>query len=77
MADYTTDAIVIAKAEVVDRNSGPEIVYVNSFTELTGYRAEEAIGMTPSVLQGPKTDKRTMVRISRAIESKTSVTVRL
>lgn len=78
MADYTTDAIVITKAEVVDRNRGPEIVYVNkSFTELTGYRAEEAIGMTPSILQGPKTDKRTMVRISRAIESKTSVTVEL
>lgn len=78
MADYTTDAIVITKAEVVDRNRGPEIVYVNkSFTELTGYRAEEAIGMPPSILQGPKTDKRTMVRISRAIESKTSVTVEL
>lgn len=78
MADYTTDAIVITKAEVADRNRGPEIVYVNkSFTELTGFSQAEAIGMTPSILQGPKTDKRTMVRISRAIESKTSVTVEL
>lgn len=78
MADYTTDAIVITKAEVIDRNRGPEIVYVNkSFTDLTGYTSEDAIGMTPSILQGPKTDKKTMVRISRAIESKTSVTVEL
>ena len=45
MADYTTDAIVITKARVDSRSDGPEIVYVNkSFTTLTGYTPEEAIG---------------------------------
>lgn len=37
---------------------GPEIVYVNpAFTELTGYTAEEVIGKTPRIFQGPKTQR--------------------
>ena len=37
---------------------GPRIVYVNpAFSRITGYSAEEAIGMTPRILQGPKTDR--------------------
>ncbi len=78
MADYTTDAIVITKADQKSRSSGPEIVYVNkSFTTLTGYTAEESIGKTPKFLQGPKTDKRTLARISQAIEKKKTITAEL
>jgi PAS domain S-box-containing protein len=37
---------------------GPEIVFVNpAFTNVTGYTAEEVIGKTPRILQGPKTDR--------------------
>lgn len=37
---------------------GPEIVYVNDgFTKMTGYTREEAIGNTPRMLQGEKTDR--------------------
>ena len=51
MADYTTDAVVITKAKINSRLDGSEIVYVNkSFTELTGYSAEEVIGRTPKLL---------------------------
>ncbi len=68
MADYTTDAVVITKAKIDSRLDGPEIVYVNkSFTALTGYTAEETIGRTPKFLQGIKTDKKTLSRISQAI----------
>jgi PAS domain S-box-containing protein len=76
MADYTTDAVIITKAEVQNRIDGPEIVYVNkSFTILTGYTSDEAVGRTSTFLQGPKTDKKTLARISQAIVDKRSVSV--
>jgi PAS domain S-box-containing protein len=70
MADYTTDAVIITKAEdckaVID---GPEIVYVNkSFTALTGYTAEEAVGRTLNLFTRSKNrQKNLMARISQAI----------
>lgn len=68
MADYTTDAIVITKSSTENRDEGPEIVYVNkSFTELTGYTSEEAVGRSPKFLQGLKTDRKTLARIAQAI----------
>lgn len=74
MADYTTDAIVITKAVVANRDDGPEIVYVNkSFTTLTGYTAEEAIGRPPKFLQGPKTDRKALTRMAQSIEEKKSI----
>jgi PAS domain S-box-containing protein len=49
-----TDAIVITRATSV---RPPEIVYVNpAFTRMTGYAAEELLGKTVQVLEGPKTD---------------------
>ncbi|MBP2299214.1 receiver/sensor box histidine kinase [Azospirillum picis] len=45
---------------VTDRNletPGPSILYVNhAFTRLTGYRPDEVIGKTPSLLQSPRTN---------------------
>ena len=78
MSDYTTDAIVITKSIQEDRNQGPEIVYVNkSFTTLTGYEREDVIGKTPKILQGEKTDKKTLARISNAITNKRGITAEL
>jgi len=52
MIENSFDSVMITEAG--DRNS---IVYVNrAFTELTGYSAEEALGKSPSFLQGPATD---------------------
>ena len=52
--DY--DSIVITEIDMDE--PGPRIVYVNDgFTRMTGYSREEAIGNTPRMLQGPKTDK--------------------
>lgn len=41
------------------------IVFVNNaFTRITGYRFEELVGKSPSVLQGPKTDPTVLGRLS-------------
>jgi PAS domain S-box-containing protein len=51
--DY--DSIVITEVDLDE--PGPRIVYVNDgFTRMTGYSREEAIGQTPRMLQGEKTD---------------------
>ena len=53
-SDY--DSIIITTLELDD--PGPVIVYVNDgFTRMTGYSREEALGKTPRMLQGPKTDR--------------------
>jgi len=63
----TTDAVLITEGEPLD-DPGPCIVYVNeAFTEMTGYTAEEVIGKTPRILQGPKSDKSELKRLSEAM----------
>jgi len=40
---------------------GPEIVFVNpAFTRMTGYAAEEVLGQSPRILQGPHTNRATL-----------------
>ena len=47
------NSIVISEA-----GPGYPIVYVNpAFTLMTGYEPEDVLGKSPSILQGPKTDK--------------------
>lgn len=76
MADYTTDAVVITEAQTIDKTTGPRIVYVNkSFTALTGYTPEEAIGRSPKFLQGLKTDRKILARVAQAIEEKRPISV--
>lgn len=54
--NQVNDTVIVTEAEPVDQ-PGPKIVYVNSaFEKQTGYSASEAIGNTPRMLQGPKTD---------------------
>lgn len=58
----TSEAITITTAELDP--PGPRIVYVNpAFTRITGYTAEEVLGKTPRILQGPKTDRAELDRM--------------
>ena len=57
------DSVMITTAEG-EKDRYP-IVYVNAaFTALTGYGAEEVIGKTPGILQGPKTDEGVLARLA-------------
>lgn len=65
----TNDAILITEAEPFDK-PGPKIIYVNeAFTRMTGYTADEVIGKTPRILQGPKSDKNELARLSKALRN--------
>lgn len=47
---------------------GPRILFVNeAFERITGYRAAEAIGQTPRILQGPKTQRDALARIRQSL----------
>jgi len=64
---HTTDGVLITEAEPRGR-PGPRIVYANpAFTAMTGYSAEEVIGKTPRILQGPLTDQAALDQIRRAL----------
>jgi PAS domain S-box-containing protein len=44
------------------------IIFVNqSFTDMTGYEREELMGQSPTILQGPKTDRAVLGRLRRDI----------
>jgi PAS domain S-box-containing protein len=50
------EAILITSAGVDE--PGPRIEYVNpAFTRMTGYEADEVVGRSPRLLQGPETDR--------------------
>ena len=59
---HASEAMVITTSDL--EAPGPKILFVNpTFTELTGYEADEAIGQSPRILQGPKTERATMKRL--------------
>ena len=71
----TNDAVVITEAEPTDE-PGPKILYVNeAFSKITGYAAEEVLGKTPRILQGPKTSRTELDKIRQAISQWQSITV--
>ncbi len=73
--DYTNDALIITEAGELS-NPGPRIVYVNqAFVRLTGYAPEEVIGKTPRMLQGPKTDRETLLRIGKSLREQKPIVV--
>ncbi|SMO57229.1 PAS domain-containing protein [Gracilimonas mengyeensis] len=62
--DY--DSILITDLNL--EKPGPKIVYVNEgFTRMTGYTKEEAIGNTPRMLQGEKTDRHVLDRLKKRL----------
>lgn len=69
------DVVMITEAEPT-AEPGPRIVYVNpAFTEMTGYKAEEAIGRSPRFLQGPKSSRAALEKIRAALKKWQPVTV--
>ncbi|MBD0274043.1 MAG: PAS domain S-box protein [Acetobacteraceae bacterium] len=65
--DAVGEAIVITGPEL--NPPGPRIEYVNAgFTRVTGYTAEEVVGRTPRILQGPNTDRAVLDQLRVALE---------
>jgi PAS domain S-box-containing protein len=66
---HTKDAVLITEAEPFDE-PGPRIIYVNeAFTKMTGYEAEEVIGKTPRILQGPNSNKEELAKLRQALKN--------
>lgn len=66
---YHQFAVLVTEAEPTP-GIGLKIVYVNdAFTRMTGYTAEELVNSSPSLLQGPGTDKETLHYFSEAIRN--------
>lgn len=63
-----TECVLITDANL-EGPEGPKIVFVNpAFTILSGYSAEEALGKTPRILQGPKTDRAMLNRLKATLQ---------
>ena len=66
---HTNDAVLITEAEPFDK-PGPKIIYVNeAFSKMTGYKAEEVIGKTPRILQGPDSNFEELSKLGQAIRN--------
>ncbi|HMB98069.1 MAG TPA: PAS domain S-box protein [Balneolaceae bacterium] len=64
-SDY--DSIVITELGL--EKPDPKIVYVNDgFTKMTGYTREEALGKTPRILQGEKTDRAVLDKLKERLK---------
>lgn len=62
---HSFDAIMIT-----ENKPGYPIVFVNqSFTDMTGYDRDELMGQSPTILQGPKTDRAVLDRLRRDISA--------
>ncbi len=67
--DEAGEAIMITEAGPIDP-PGPPIIYVNTaFSRVTGYSREEAIGDTPGILVGPRTQPEMLQQVLDALTS--------
>ena len=61
------DVIMITEAEPL-QEPGPRMLFVNeAFERLTGWPREEALGLSPRILQGEQTDRAELARIGAAL----------
>jgi len=62
-----SDVFMVTEADSLTE-PGPKIVFVNeSFERNTGYSAQEVIGRSPRLLQGPKTDRAVLAEVHTAL----------
>ncbi|WP_019591852.1 diguanylate cyclase [Thioalkalivibrio sp. ALE20] len=62
----TAHSVLITDADLDD---GPHIVYVNrGFEQMTGYYRDEVLGLTPRILQGPKTSRAVLDELKMTLE---------
>lgn len=61
--------VLVTDAAPLDRAAGgPQVVYVNpAFTRMTGYESSDIVGLTPRLLQSPKTDRGEPDRLRAAL----------
>ena len=53
---------------ITDASNNPKIIYANSaFTQLTGYSADEILGKSPKILQGPSTSQEVIQRLRKCL----------
>jgi PAS domain S-box-containing protein len=65
--EQSKESILITNAEI--SWPGPKIIFVNpAFTKLTGYSEAEAIGKTPRILQGPRTDTALLKQLRQCLQ---------
>lgn len=65
--EQTGESVIITDAEL--DLPGPRIVFVNAaYTKMTGYSAEETMGKTPRLLQGPRTDRNVLAKLRASLE---------
>jgi PAS domain S-box-containing protein len=65
----TKDAVVITDTDT-SKNSIPNIIFVNpAFTKMTGYKAKEVIGKSPTMFIGEKSDLNELEKLSTAIKN--------
>jgi PAS domain S-box-containing protein len=65
--EQSKEAILITDAEL--NPPGPRMVFINpAFTRMTGYSKEEALGKSPRILQGPKSDRAVLDRLRKNLE---------
>src|SRR6185295_5391114 len=60
------DGVIVTAADLAE----PRIVHVNeALCRITGYRADELVGNTPRLLQGPKTNRGVLATLRSALEA--------
>jgi PAS domain S-box-containing protein len=71
------DVVIITESRPIDE-PGPRIVFVNdAFKRVTGYSRAEALGRTPRILHGPRTQRGELDRVRAALERREFVLVRV
>jgi len=71
------DIVMITEAEPIDK-PGPRIVFVNdAFERVTGYTRAEALGRSPRLLQGARTQRGELDRVRAALERREFVVARV